>query len=88
MVVGTLPKVYDTRKRSFLKALTANLVEIIIDTFVIGFILSYLGVPYEVAYLSGGGLAVLTELLCFCTNYIVDRIWNRTQWGREIVEES
>lgn len=81
-----LPKVEDSRKRSIMKALTANLLEVIFDTIVMGIIFSFLGLPTEEAFLSGGGLAVLTQVICFFTQYVADRIWNKTQWGRKIVE--
>lgn len=78
-------KISDERKRSFFKALTGNGLEILIDTFILGTILQILGIPspYQISL----GLSVLTEVLCFLTNYFNDRLWNRFQWGRKVEDE-
>jgi len=75
----------DSRKRSFLKALTGNGLEVLIDTLLLSFILFSLGVssPVPISF----ALSVITEILCFVTNYCNDRIWNLFQYGREIIHE-
>lgn len=77
-------KVEDTRARSLLKALTAKVAEILVDTLLVGSVLNYLHIPrpYELA----GGFAVAIEVMCFITSYIVDRLWNKIQWGRRVEE--
>lgn len=80
-------KVEDTRKRSFFKALTGNGLEIIFDTFIFGLAFRILGLSIPEAAGLGLALSVLTEVLCFITNYFNDRIWNRTQWGRKVKDE-
>lgn len=77
-------KVYDTHKRSMLKALTARLLEIFIDTLCIGGVLHLTEIPN--AFQLGFSFAVVTEALCALVTYINDRIWNRFQWGREVVD--
>jgi len=75
-------KVEDTRKRSLLKALTGNGLEIIIDTILIGTVLNLLGMPHP--YEFAGAFSVVTEIMCFITNYMNDRVWNKIQWGRKV----
>lgn len=77
-------KVEDTRKRSLLKALTGNGLEVLFDTFIFGTVFHLLGLPIVEAVGTGLGLSVLTECLCFITNYFNDRVWNRVQWGRKV----
>ena len=77
-------KVEDARKRSILKALTGNGFEIIIDTLLIGSVLHLLEMPYAFGF--AGIFSVVTEFLCFVTNYFNDRAWNKIQWGR-VVED-
>ena len=77
-------EIEDTRKRSLLKALTGNGLEAVLDTLIIGTILTWLGMPIIEAAGLGISLSVTIEFLCFVTNYCNDRIWNRTQWGRTI----
>lgn len=80
-------KVEDSRKRSFLKALTGNGLEVIFDTVIFGTIFkTFLGLSLPEAAGLGLALSIITELLCFVTNYFNDRIWNRLQWGRKVKE--
>lgn len=74
--------VKDSRKRSFLKALTGNGLEVLIDTILLSVIFSILGVasPVPISFV----LSVITEVLCFITNYCNDRAWNFIQWGRKV----
>jgi len=77
-------RVEDTRKRSLLKALTGNGLEIVFDTFIFGYVFIQLGIGVPEAIGIGFGLSVMTEILCFVTNYFNDRLWNRTQFGRKV----
>lgn len=74
--------VKDTKKRSLFKALTGNGLEVLIDTIFLTAILTLIGVP-DPAPISFT-LSVITEFLCFVTNFFNDRIWNLFQWGRKV----
>jgi len=75
-------KVNETRTRSILKALTSKVIEVVVDTALVGEILHLLGVSN--AFEIGGSFAVAVEVLCAVTNYFNDRLWNKIQWGREV----
>lgn len=77
-------KVEDTRKRSLLKALTGNGLEVLFDTLIFGTALTALGLSVPEAAGLGLILSIGTEILCFITNYFNDRAWNRIQWGRKV----
>lgn len=83
-------KVNETRRRSLLKALSGYIFEVTVDTFIIGIGLKLLG-QFETGAAFAGGftLAAITEVLCFVSHYINDRLWNKVQWGRQVedVEE-
>ena len=83
-------KVNETRKRSLLKAFTGYIFEVIVDTLIIGTALSIMGFETEVAYVGGFVIAGVTEVLCFLSHYVNDRLWNKVQLGREVedVEET
>lgn len=75
-------KVSETKTRSLLKAVTARVLEVFVDTLLLGTIYSFFGIhsPYELAL----GLSVLIEFLCAVATYINERLWNKIQWGREV----
>jgi len=75
-------KVNETHLRSILKAVTSRIIEIAVDTLLIGTIYAFLGIPnsYELA----SGIAISIEMLCALTSYINDRLWNKISWGREV----
>ena len=78
-------KVEDTRGRSILKATTGRLIEILVGTLVQGSFLHYVfGLPfaYEVGFL----MTLAEELTCFIICYFNDRLWNRVQFGRKIID--
>jgi len=80
-------RVEDTRLRSLGKGATGYILEVLADTFVIaGGISLLLGAPTETALSSGLIFAIITEGLCFMTHYINDRLWNRIQWGRRVID--
>lgn len=71
------PKVNETRSRSFLKAVTARILEVLVDTL----IFSFVGFPLFESF----GLAILVEFVCFLVCYILERIWNKVDYGRKII---
>jgi len=79
-------KVHESRKRSLLKALTGYLLEVGIDTLIIGMILGIMGLSAEVAFSGGLGISLLTELFCFLSHYGNERLWNRLEYGRHITK--
>jgi hypothetical protein len=69
-------KVNETHKRSIAKGITGRIIEIAVDTA----LLSFIGVhPAESLAISIG-----IEILCFCSCYLNERLWNRSMWGRRI----
>lgn len=76
--------VNETKARSMLKAISGRIIEITIGTLVFGTILSFLGfhAPYEMGLM----LNLTEETLCAIITYITERIWNRINWGRRIIE--
>lgn len=71
-------KVYETRKRSLLKAISFRIIEIAIDSLILSFF-----VTPAIAV----GLAVTIEGLCFILHFIFERIWNKINYGRHIIED-
>lgn len=74
---GVKSKIDETKLRSFLKALSFRIVEIIIDTI----LLSYLGLHIHVSLLA----SILIELICFLLGFSWERVWNKIRWGRRII---
>lgn len=68
-------KVYETRTRSLLKAVSFRVIEVVVDTFILSFF-----VDTHIAL----GLAIALEFICLVLHYLFERIWNRTQFGRVI----
>ena len=69
-------KINETRKRSLLKAVSFRVIEITASSIVLSFFVTV----YEAI-----GLAVLLEGLCFGLQYLGERVWNRINYGREIL---
>ena len=69
-------KINETRKRSFLKAVSFRVIEVIVDALILSIFVS----P-KIAI----GLAIGLELLCLGLHYGFERIWNRIPYGRHIV---
>ena len=69
-------KINETKKRSLLKATSHRVIEVGIDTLILSFF-----VHEAVAF----GLAIMLETLCWGAGYVVERVWNKTDYGREIV---
>ena len=70
--------IYETRMRSFWKAVSFRLIEIAVDTLILSF---FVKVPVAV------GLAVALEVICLVLHYVFERVWNRSNYGRKIKEE-
>lgn len=68
-------KVNETRKRSIAKSVVIVGMEICIDTIILTY-LSFILPPI--------GLAVVVEVICLGNHYIMERIFNKLQWGRKI----
>ena len=71
-------KVVETRTRSLLKGLTARILEIALDTFVLSFF-----VKVEI----GLGCSILLEVTCYTVSYFNERGWDKIQWGRKIIHK-
>lgn len=78
----------ETRIRSFLKAFSFRLIEIGVDTGLILVAFTHLERIAERIGLTNAALilAVLLEGICLGLHYLFERLWNRSQWGREIKE--
>lgn len=70
--------VYETRKRSLLKAISFRVIEVAVDTFILSFFVS---TPIAL------GLAVGLETICFLLHYGFERVWNKIDYGRNIVQK-
>ena len=71
-------RINETRKRSLLKAVSFRIVEIAASTGILSFF-----VDVEVAF----SLAVTIEVICLLLHFGCERIWNKIQYGREIIKE-
>ena len=73
-----MPRINETRKRSLLKAVSFRIIEIALDTLILSIFLEI-----HLAL----GLAIALEGLCLLLHYGFERLWNRTDFGRDIVKE-
>ena len=84
-------RINETRKRSLLKAVSFRIIEIGVDTGLIYLVFSHLDAIAEFLHLSylqtAFCLAVILELICLALHYFFERLWNRTDYGRDIVKE-
>jgi len=71
-------KVNETKTRSLAKTAISKGIEILVDTVVITIFIS-LGIPPIV-------IAISIEGLCFANHFIIERLFNRVQWGRKIYD--
>ena len=69
-------KINETRKRSLLKAVSFRIIEIGLDTLILSFFMT----P-AIAF----GVAVAVEVMCLALHFIFERLWNKTDYGGEIV---
>ena len=68
-------KVYETKRRSLLKALSFRVVEIAVDSLILSFF-----VTPVVAI----GLAIALEGICLVLHFVFERGWNKIDYGRHI----
>ena len=73
-------RINETRKRSFLKAGLFRVIEIAASTAILHF---KAGLDTEVAF----RYAVVLELTCFAAHYGFERIWNKINYGRNILDK-
>lgn len=78
-------KVCETRLRSFLKNMTGNVVEFIIDFFILDAVIYQLSPTISQA-LGIAGISALIEGVCFVISYLTDRGWNMIQYGRRVID--
>ncbi len=71
-------RVNETKLRSLLKVISFRIIEISVDTFILSF---FVTAPLAL------GLAVSLEVICFSLHFGFERIWNKINFGRQIVEE-
>lgn len=71
-------KVDETKTRSLAKTAVSKGIEILVDTIVIT-IFTSLSIPPVV-------IAITIEGFCFCNHFVIERLFNRIQWGRKIYE--
>jgi len=67
--------VNETCKRSFLRGVTGRLLDVLVDALLFS--------PFIVAQLSFG-LSTLLEVVCLMLHFINDRLWNLTDWKRNV----
>lgn len=70
----------ETRKRSLLKAISFRMLEVGLSTLVLD---RWAGLDIQVAF----GFAVLIEFSCFALHFLFERVWNKIQYGRYIIED-
>lgn len=75
-----MARINETRKRSLYKALSWRALEITLTTLVLHF---FLGEQWHLAI----GWACILECSCLLLHYGFERLWNRTDYGRDIVKE-
>jgi len=71
-------RINETWKRSLYKAVSFRILEVAIDTLILSIF-----VEPRIAF----GLAVGLEGICLLLHYLFERVWNRIQWGRHIIED-
>jgi len=72
-------EVHETHLRSILKGVTAKAMEVTLDTLILEV---FLHQPIE-----SFGIAVGLEVFCYCMGYINERLWNKVQFGRKVIDK-
>lgn len=83
MCQHTRQKVNETKKRSLMKTVSFRIIEVVMDIIIILALLQS-GLPELI--IAGAG-AILVESSCGIGYYIWERLWNRIDWGRIIIDE-
>jgi hypothetical protein len=68
-------KINETRRRSILKAISFRIIEVVVDSLILLLFVS----PTKAI-----GLGVLFESICLGLDYLKERVWNKTDYGREV----
>jgi len=71
-------KVYETKTRSLLKAISFRFIEIAVDTAILSFF---------VTPVIAVGLAIALEGICLLLHFAFERGWNKINFGRHIIED-
>lgn len=71
-----MTRVNETRIRSVFKGVTGRILEVIVDTLLI----SIVGISIQTSFV----IAVIIEVVCFIANYVNERFWNLTDFGRTV----
>lgn len=71
-------KIYETKKRSLIKSASFRVIEVIIDSLILSFFIT----P-AIAI----GVAIAIEGICWGAQYVSERIWNKINYGRHIIED-
>lgn len=79
-------KVNETRTRSLVKAIAGRIVEISVGTLVFGTILTVFFPQMSNPYLTGLSFNLIEETLCFLVTYCSERVWNKINWGRKVID--
>lgn len=75
-------KINETRKRSIVKTVSFHIVQVIVDAIIL-YSMVLQGLPPEIIALAG---AVVVESVCLIGYFFWERLWNRIDWEREIVD--
>lgn len=67
--------VVESRRRSFLKAISFRVIEIALSTIIMSFF-----IDARIAL----GLSFANEGTCFLVHFIFERVWNKIDYGREV----
>ena len=76
-------KVNETRKRSIVKTVSFHAFQILIDIIIL-YSMALYGLPAELIAVLG---AVTVECVCLGGYFLWERIWNKIDWGREILDK-
>jgi hypothetical protein len=81
-------KVCETHWRTLAKGITAKAAEVSFDLLIFDSVLNSIAPQYGLINntISALGLSVLIESICFGLNYLNERVWNKVQWGRKVVD--
>jgi len=74
----TKHRVSESKLRSFIKALSFRIVEVIVDTIFLSFLFPG---HIEISFLGAIGI----EFICFLFGYLWERIWNKIHFGRKVI---
>jgi hypothetical protein len=78
-------KVCESHKRTLLKGVTAKVLEVSFDLVIFSSVLSQY-MPPQLAILDSLGISIMIESFCFGLGYLNERLWNKVQWGRKVID--